>query len=95
MKLIETITVQRPLGLHLEEFTQLVNIAKRFRCRIKVQRAGKKTNTGNSWALLTLAAPPGSELVLLFDGEDVQGASVAVRKLLERGSIEPKHEPGV
>lgn len=77
-----TITVPNRAGLHARAAAKLVSTASAFRSRIELGN-GEKTVDGKSiLSLMLLAAPQGSELALMLDGEDEQDALVAILALL-------------
>jgi phosphocarrier protein HPr len=84
MKLLETITVNLPQGLHLRSAAQLVQIVNRFHSHIKVQKGENRIDARSILSLLALAALPGSELMFYFDGEDAEEAARTIRNFLER-----------
>ena len=77
-----TITVPNRAGLHARAAAKLVATASAFRSRIGLGN-GEKTVDGKSiLSLMLLAAPQGSELALMLDGEDEQAALAAIQALL-------------
>lgn len=77
-----TITVPNRAGLHARAAAKLVATASAFRSRIELGN-GEKTVDGKSiLSLMLLAAPQGSELALMLDGEDEQDALRAILALL-------------
>ncbi len=83
MQLLETVTVRIPQGLHLRAAAHLVEIVHRFHSHIKVQKDEKKVDARSLLSLLTLAATPGSELLIYLDGEDAPAAAKTIRDYLE------------
>lgn len=77
-----TITVPNRAGLHARAAAKLVATASAFRSRIELGN-GEKTVDGKSiLSLMLLAAPQGSELALMLDGDDEQDALTAILALL-------------
>lgn len=74
MKAERQVTILNEKGLHVRPATKFAQVAARFRARVEVVKDGESVNGKSSIDLLTLAAEPGSVLVLRADGEDAQTA---------------------
>lgn len=68
------IVANPPDGLHMRPAEAFAKLARGFRCSVTV-RHGEKVADGRSMTdLIMLIALPGSELELVFDGEDADAA---------------------
>ena len=65
-----TIRIINKLGLHARASAKFVSTASRFQSELEVQKQSKSVNGKSIMGIMTLAAPQGSELVLLIDGPD-------------------------
>ncbi len=74
-------------GLHARAATQFVKAATQFKAEISVARNGNaaKANGKSVMSLLTLAAPRGTEIEIIANGEDATEALAALGGLVERG----------
>lgn len=80
-----TVPVVNEQGLHARPCTRLVEIANRFRSEVAIHCNGTTANAKSVLALMTLAAPKGSELALEATGEDEDAAVAALAAEIERG----------
>jgi len=71
-----------PNGLHLRPSAAFVQLAERFQSSVTVTVDGRSADGKSLWALLGLAAMPGSELTLVADGPDASQALDALSALL-------------
>jgi len=74
MRTERQVTIANEKGLHVRPATKFAETASRFRCRIEVVKDGTTANGKSSIDLLTLAAEPGSALLIRADGEDADAA---------------------
>ena len=73
------------LGLHARAAARFVHTASRFRARVTASR-GDKTMDGKSiLGILLLAAVQGAEIEIRTDGDDEEGALLALCALVESG----------
>jgi phosphocarrier protein HPr len=78
------ITVPNKAGLHARAAAKLVATASAFRSRIQLGNHEKSVDGKSILSLMLLAAPQGSELKLMLDGEDEQDALQAILNLIEQ-----------
>ncbi len=78
------ITVPNKAGLHARAAAKLVATASAFRSRIELGNEEKSVDGKSILSLMLLAAPQGSELKLMLDGEDEQDALQAILTLIEQ-----------
>lgn len=77
------ITVPNKAGLHARAAAKLVATASAFRSRIELANDEKSVDGKSILSLMLLAAPKGSELKLMLDGDDEQDALQAILALIE------------
>ncbi len=82
MEITEKIKIINRLGLHLRAAAELVKTSSKFKCRILIKKDHNHVDCKSLLNLMTLAASYGSELVLIFEGEDAGDARDAIRNLV-------------
>ena len=70
-------------GLHARAATKLVQCCQPFQARVTVSHAGQDADAANIMALLMLAAPCGTELIVCAEGEDAEAALEAIEALFD------------
>jgi len=70
------------LGLHARAAAKLVHVASRFRCNVNVRHNDEEVNGKSILGLLLLAAPCGSQLDLIAEGDDEGEALDALEGLI-------------
>jgi phosphocarrier protein HPr len=83
-----TIVVRNPHGLHMRPAMAFARLANRFRSAVTIRRQDKAANGRSMVQLMTLAALPGTELVLEVDGEDAAAALPVLAAALEAPSAD-------
>ena len=78
----ETLKINNKHGLHARPAAQFVKIAGRFTSDIKVIKDGFEVNGKSIMGIMMLAAEPGSEIILMINGDDEQEAMQALRELI-------------
>jgi phosphocarrier protein len=81
MAITKTLKIMNRLGLHLRAAAEFVKTSSKFKCRILVKYGDGHVNGKSIINLMTLAASYGSELTLVFDGEDAKDAERALQTL--------------
>lgn len=84
-----TVTIVNRLGLHARAAGKLVNLAKTFSSEITLTRDAEEVDSKSIMAVMLLAAPIGTELLLKVNGEDAQVAFDAVSELIRNRFGEP------
>ncbi len=81
------VKVVNRLGLHARAAAKLVRAASKFKCRIKILRTevNAEADAKSILSLLAIAAAAGTELVITFDGEDENEASIEILALIRSG----------
>ncbi len=80
-----TVRLVNRLGLHARAAARFVDLAGRFRSSIVVFMGGVGVDGKSILGILTLAAPCGSELRLVIDGDDAEAALAALAELVAAG----------
>lgn len=84
-----TVTVVHRQGLHARPAALFVQIAKRFVSRVIVKKGRKIVDGKSIMGLLTLAAHPGSRIVIKTEGPDAQDALERLCQLVTQPLPEP------
>ena len=77
--------IQNPTGLHARPAKIFVNTAKQFKADIRVFHGEKKANAKSLISMLTLGVESGSQIRIVVDGEDEQGALEALHGIVASG----------
>lgn len=77
-----SLTIINRLGLHARAATRLVNCASEFSARIIIRKGTRSINGKSIMGVLTLAASPGTELVIEASGNDEEQAIEAISRLI-------------
>ncbi len=77
------LTLTNKRGLHARAATRLVQCCQSYASRVTVFHGDRQADAANIMALLMLAAPCGTELILEADGEDGEEALDALQRLFE------------
>lgn len=70
------------LGLHARAATRLVNCASSFSSQVWLQKGDRKVNAKSIMGVLTLAAPQGSKVLIMAEGQDADVAIDAIASLI-------------
>jgi phosphocarrier protein HPr len=81
MSITKKVKILNRLGFHLRAAAQFVKTCSRFKCRVLVRNRRGEVNGKSLLNLMTLAATYGTELDLIFEGEDARQAVRAVERL--------------
>ena len=73
------------LGLHARAAAQLVQTANRFSSEINLIKDDIEVNGKSIMGILLLAAPQGTEITVVIEGEDEQQAMNIIAELIEAG----------
>lgn len=81
------VKIINPLGLHARAAAQLVRLAGRFDCEIKLNRPDNKlcADAKSILSVLTLAAAQGTNLGVAADGCDEREALILIERLFADG----------
>lgn len=76
------LTIINRLGLHARAATRLVNCASEFDAQIIIRKGTRSINGKSIMGVLTLAASPGTELMIEASGDDEEQAIEAIARLV-------------
>jgi phosphocarrier protein HPr len=77
------IEIRNKLGLHARAAAKLVHLAARFASDVKVRKNDEEVDAKSILGVLLLAAPKGSRILLMVDGEDEAEAAQSIEELFE------------
>lgn len=80
-----TVKIINNAGLHTRPAATIVKIAAKFKSDFFIVKDGMEINGKSIIGVMTLAAEKGSELKLVFNGEDEKEASEAIIDYFNRG----------
>jgi phosphocarrier protein HPr len=83
-----TVVVRNPQGLHMRPAMMFARIATRFRSDVTVRGQNRAVNGKSLLNLMTLAALPGTELVVEVSGEDAAAALPVLTQALAAPSAD-------
>ena len=83
------LTIVNRLGLHARAAGKLVHLAKTFSSTVTLAKDDEEVDGKSIMAVMLLAAPVGSEVLLRVDGEDAEEAFAAISQLIDDGFGEP------
>lgn len=75
--------IKNKLGLHARAAAKFVRCAGGFSCEITVARGDVNVDGKSIMGVLLLAAPMGSTLKVIADGEDQEAAVAAIESLVD------------
>lgn len=78
------------LGLHARAAAKLVAVSARYNCRVRLAANGREVDAKSIMAVMMLAASKGTQVELVFDGDDEQLACDAVCTLIRNRFDEPE-----
>jgi phosphotransferase system HPr (HPr) family protein len=84
-KLSRTVVVINPQGVHARPADLIVKAANRFVSTVEIVKGHERVDAKSILAIFTLAALPGTELLIEADGPDAAEAVTALCELFERG----------
>lgn len=79
------VTIVNELGLHARPAAAFVKVAGRFQAEVTVGRDDMVVNGKSIMGVMTLAAEPGTELVIRAQGDDAEAAAEALVSLVAAG----------
>jgi len=77
------VKIKNKLGLHARAASVFVQLSNKFNSKITVQKDGMEVDGKSIMGLLTLAAPKGSEILIIAEGPDEEKAIESLVKLIE------------
>ena len=82
MKIVRTIVIENPLGLHARPAAVFVQMAARFSSEIQVVRGDIRVSGKSIMGIMMLAAEQGAEIVVEVEGEDAEECINALSAVL-------------
>jgi len=76
-------TIKNKLGLHARPAAMFVQLASKFECEVSIRKGRQKVNGKSIMGLMTLAARPGSQVVVTLEGADAKKALASIEELFE------------
>lgn len=83
--IVKTVTVQNATGLDSRPAAAIVKKASQYQSKFSIIRDGFRVNGKSIIGVMTLAAEPGLELTLEFDGPDEAEAAASIVAYFEKG----------
>jgi phosphotransferase system HPr (HPr) family protein len=87
------VLITNPQGLHLRPVAAFVQLAGRYQCSVTVSKDGRAVDGRSPLGLMSLAAEPGSELIVETSGPDALDALDALAALLAAPPSENGESP--
>ena len=84
------IIIKNKLGLHARAASKFVNLANRFKSKVKIIKNNDEIDGKSILGILTLAATQGTEIILRVEGEDEEKAIKALKNLINNKFQEPE-----
>ncbi len=81
----ETVTIVNQLGLHARAAARFVQLAGRFRAKVRVSRDGRQVDGKSIMGILLLAAAKDSVITISADGPDEADAVQSLVALVRTG----------
>ena len=79
--IVKTLDVTNALGLHLRAAAQVARTASRYKCKISLKNHNGSADGKSVINLISLAAIPGSEIIVTLEGKDAPDAWNAIHDL--------------
>lgn len=80
-----TVKIVNNAGLHTRPAATIVKIAAKYKCEFQLIKDGIAINGKSIIGVMTLAAEKGSEIILIFEGEDEEQACEEIVDYFNRG----------
>jgi len=81
MEITKKVKIINRLGLHLRAAAKLVKVCSQFKCRIIIRDRYREADCKSLLNIMAIAASYGSEVTLIFEGEDVHNAQEVILDL--------------
>jgi phosphotransferase system HPr (HPr) family protein len=88
---IRKVPLLHKTGLHMRPAGRIMELACKYKSSIRLGWADRSANAKSILEMLSLAAPPGAELVLEAEGSDAEEALDAIEALI-RTRINPEED---
>ncbi len=80
-----TVKIINNAGLHTRPAATIVKLAAKYKSNFYLEKDGMQINGKSIIGVMTLAAEKGSEIKLIFDGEDEEEAAKEIVDYFNRG----------
>ena len=80
-----SVTIRNSVGLHARPATFFVQKANSYKCSIWVEKEDCRVNAKSLLGVLSLGITKGTEITIIADGLDEQGAVDGLAALIETG----------
>ncbi len=77
------VEIVNELGLHLRAAAAFARVAEAYKSEVSLLRDELRANGKSIISLVTLAAPKGTRIRLIAEGDDAEAAVNALRELIE------------
>lgn len=81
----EKVKIINKAGLHTRPAATIVKLASKYKSEFYISKDGFKINGKSIIGVMTLAAEMGSEMLLIFDGEDEKEMAKEIVDYFKRG----------
>ena len=81
----QTVTIVNKRGLHARAAAKFVKLAGSFSAEIQVSKGGTQVSGVSIMGLMMLAASPGTEILILSQGDEAEHALEAIVELVQAG----------
>ena len=81
-RFIRRVPLLHKTGLHMRPAGKIMELAARYQSNIRLSCADRTANAKSILEMLSLAAPPGAELVIDAEGGDAEEALNAIETLI-------------
>ncbi len=75
--------IKNKLGLHARAAAKFVRCSGQFSCQVTIRRGDMRVDGKSIMGVLLLAAPQGSALEVVADGDDEEAAIAALAELVD------------
>ncbi len=72
-------------GLHARPVMRFVDLANQYRSRVTVKKGDRRVDGKNPMEMMLLEATKGTQLEVLAEGDDADGAAGALAALIQEG----------
>lgn len=79
------VVVPNDQGLHARPVMRFVDLASRFQSRVLVKRGDRQVDGKNPMEMMLLEATKGTQLEVVAEGDDADGAVGALASLIQEG----------
>ncbi len=79
----QKLQIENELGMHARAATKFVQTANKFQCTVTISKDGQEVNGKSIMGVLMLVASKGSWITVRCEGDDSEGALVALAKLVK------------